>query len=510
MTPEPTAPKGGRWQRALRRILIRSLMLAAVLVAIVAVRCLYSFRDRTPGYTLDLQVSPERSEGNPRPLRAGFARTKITPDLTNPQHRIWMAGFSQNRAATNVHDDLWAIATVIDDGHTRVALVVLDAIGFFHDDVIAVRRRLSAELKVNYTVVCSTHNHSTPDLMGLWGPHPLRTGVDPGHREQAIAGAIAAVTAAVSNLQPARLAVHEIPVKPDGLLTDTRKPEVYDPDLRILQFTRADTGATLGTVTGWANHPETVWSKNQSLTADFPGYLREALENGVRHQGTLLEAGVGGIHLYINGAVGGLMSTTPNVTVRDPYLQQDFKSPSHEKALALGRQLASRILPRLEDTNVVGTTHVPIGLRARTVEIPLNNPAFLLAPAIGLIDRGHVRWKTLRTEVALITLGSTSLACIPGEIYPELVNGGVEAPSGGDYPGPPVEVPAIRDFLPGRTKFILGLANDEIGYIIPKTEWDREAPFTYGARKAPYGEINSVGPEAARIIQLTLRELSAR
>ncbi len=512
MNPEPAGPAGPRqpWQRTARRIIRRSLILAGVLVAIVGIRCLYAFRDRSPGYALDLHLpmAGAVTGSPPQRLRAGFGRIRITPDVANPAQPVWIAGFDQHRSATNVHDDLWAIAVVVDDGHTRLGLVALDAIGFFHDDVLAVRQRLPAELKLDYTIVCSTHNHSTPDLMGLWGPNPLRTGVNTAYRGQVIAGAVSALNSAVTNLQLVRMAVHEIAVAPAGLLTDTRKPEVFDPNLRVLQFLQVGTGATLGSVVGWANHPETVWSKNRSLTADFPGYLREALENGVEVGGATLEAGVGGIHVYVNGAVGGLMSTTPNVTVRDPYLQQDFKTPSHEKARALGRQLASRILPRLEDTNAPAADRVPIAVRARTIEIPLDNPMFLLAPVIGLIDRGHVHWKTMRTEVAVVTLGDVTLACIPGEIYPEIVNGGIESPPGGDYPGAPVEVPPIRELLPGKTKFILGLANDEIGYIIPRTEWDREAPHLYNATKAPYGEINSVGPDTARRIHQTMRELS--
>ena len=54
--------------------------------------------------------------------------------------------------------------------------------------------------------------------------------------------------------------------------------------------------------------------------------------------------------------------------------------------------------------------------------------------------------------------------------------------------------------MPGTTKFIFGLANDEIGYIIPKRQWDEKPPFCYGRQKAQYGEINSVGPETAPIL----------
>jgi hypothetical protein len=113
----------------------------------------------------------------------------------------------------------------------------------------------------------------------------------------------------------------------------------------------------------------------------------------------------------------------------------------------------------------------------------------------------------MRTEVALLRIGDTSIACVPGEVYPEIVNGGIVPTPGGDFDLEPLEVPAVRDLMPGRVKFIFGLANDEIGYIIPKSEWDTQAPFNYGAKGAPYGEINSVGPETARILHTALGDL---
>lgn len=61
----------------------------------------------------------------------------------------------------------------------------------------------------------------------------------------------------------------------------------------------------------------------------------------------------------------------------------------------------------------------------------------------------------------------------------------------------------------GRAGFIFGLANDEIGYIIPKSEWDTEPPYLYGAKKPVYGEVNSVGPETAGRIHQAIRELCA-
>ncbi len=91
--------------------------------------------------------------------------------------------------------------------------------------------------------------------------------------------------------------------------------------------------------------------------------------------------------------------------------------------------------------------------------------------------------------------------------HPEILNGGVEAPDGGDFKMEPVEFPAIVTQMPGKFKFFGGMANDMIGYIVPKSQWDENAPFTYGGDKAPYGEVNSLGPETAPTLHSATMDL---
>jgi len=482
------------------------LFLALILLLAVG-RGYFAFHDRLPGYTLDLKLKPGAQNVSPHALRVGFARVKINPDISNSRRPVYIAGFGQNRRATAIHDDLWAIACVIDDGTSRLGMVTLDAIGFFHDDVVRVRQRLDPSWKIDYAVICSTHNHSTPDLMGLWGRDFLHTGVDPEYLEQVRSACVTVLGQAVTQLQSARMSCSETPLATTNLVADTRKPIVFDPDLRVIHFVESSSAKTLGSIVGWADHPETPWSENTELTADFCGYLRQALEQGISVQGQKVAEGLGGIHLYVNGAIGGLMTTPPSVNVHDPYLNQDFQKPSHEKARAVGHILASKVLPLLTSTNQVFTDQASLEIHARTVQLPLGNDVFLLAGYLGLLDRGYVKWRTLRSEVALITLGDASIACVPGEIYPEIVNGGIERSPGGDFAIDPLEVPPLRQLMPGRYKFLFGLANDEVGYLIPKSEWDSKPPYLYGADHAPYGEINSVGPDAAATVHRALKEL---
>jgi hypothetical protein len=93
------------------------------------------------------------------------------------------------------------------------------------------------------------------------------------------------------------------------------------------------------------------------------------------------------------------------------------------------------------------------------------------------------------------------VAVIPGEIYPELVLGKVQDPvdPGADFPNAPIE-PSIYGQFTAKYRMLIGLGNDEIGYILPKRQWDEKPPYCYGRKKAQYGEENSVGPEAGPIL----------
>jgi len=485
--------------RLLRWIGVVLLLLVAGLAGFVW----WNLHDRNPGSQFNVTV--RASSSVPARLRAGFGRRVINPDMSKP---VWVAGFAHNRAATKIHDDLKAVAGVIDDGEHRIGIVALDAIGFFHDEVLAVRRSVPSSARLDYVIVASTHNHSAPDLMGIWGPSDLRSGIDPGYRRAVVAGAAGALLDAVEALTPASVSFVEVPLAPQGLVADSRDPQVFDPTMRLMLFTAPD-GKTVGSIVNWADHPETPWADNTELTADFPGYLRDALESGVTLDGRQVEAGLGGIHLYVNGAIGGLMTTNPATTVVDPYTQQSLGPPSHDKARALGRRLAQAALAAVRGGAAASQADPRIAFAARTIELKIDNPLFRLASALGLFGRGQPRLNTIRSEVAVVTFGDASVTCVPGELYPEIANGGIVRPPGADFAITPVEVPSLRELMPGRVKFLIGLANDEVGYIIPKSEWDNEAPWLYGSAERHYGEINSLGPETGPRIHAELKALAA-
>ena len=235
------------------------------------------------------------------------------------------------------------------------------------------------------------------------------------------------------------------------------------------------------------------------MISDFPHYLRESIESGIYEDDSLIMEGIGGICIFANGAIGGLMTTHPEFAVQDIRTGDLYLEPSFRKAEAQGISIASIGLKALfsqKDTLKEGS----ISLVANTFEIPLHNPIFRLGASLGILDRGMTGIFRVQSEVAAIKIGPAMFVTTPGEIYPEIVNGGIEAPEGRDFNIQPIEVPPIRKAMNAEYKFVLGLANDEIGYIIPKSEWDEKAPHIYEYKASPYGEINSMGPETAPIV----------
>ena len=148
-----------------------------------------------------------------------------------------------------------------------------------------------------------------------------------------------------------------------------------------------------------------------------------------------------------------------------------------------------------------------VSLVAKTIHLPLDNPLFRLAASLGVLDRGMIGLWQMRSEIAAFSVGPATFLTVPGEIYPEIINGGVETPEGADFVVSETEAPGLRGMMPGEYRFVIGLANDMIGYIVPKSQWDADPPYTYGSEHGHYGEINSVSPEAAPIVYEAAKEV---
>jgi hypothetical protein len=437
-------------------------------------------------------ISPPAAPG----LRFGFAKRAITPEVGRDP--VYLAGFDTNRKATGVHDDLWARAVAVGDGRQEVVIVAVDLIGVFHADVLKARELLQRKAPGATLVVASTHDHEGPDTLGLWGKGRFSSGVDPKYLDRVRGAIVEAAAEALSRMKPGRLLLAR--TRTPGLIEDSRLPRVIDDTLVAMQAVAED-GTTLGTVVDWSSHPEALGGKNTVVTSDYPHFLR-----------TRVEERLGGTCVFLVGAVGGLM--TPLGLKLTGAGGQPIPADSFALAQAVGERAADAALAALKAARPSVST--ALEHRSATVFVPLDNRLYRLAMLLGVLDR-HLHSEgrpatslfgnDLRTEVGYLRLGDAEALLVPAEVYPELVLGRIQDPQdpAADFPGAPRER-ALNTLLSSDFRLVVGLANDEIGYVIPRSEWDAKAPFAYGRKEAQYGEQNSVGPEAAA----TLAEAFAR
>jgi len=99
----------------------------------------------------------------PPPLEAGAAASNITPPLGT----LVVGGFAPY-PAQHVHDELYARCLVLDDGKTKIALVVCDLLGL-HRSVSVEARRLIQEatgIPPQNVLISATHTHSAGTTLG--------------------------------------------------------------------------------------------------------------------------------------------------------------------------------------------------------------------------------------------------------------------------------------------------------------------------------------------------------
>lgn len=444
---------------------------------------------------------------------------------------VWLAGFGQGRAAASVHDDLWARAVVLEQGETTVAIVALDLVGWFYDDGERIRSALAASMPgLDQLIVHATHQHEGPDVLGQWGQSLTQPGRDPAYMDEVVARAAEAVLQAWQGRQPATLRLGRVdtaaPFGSKGsrnTVRDSRDPVVIDEWLSTARFVDAS-GGTIATLINWSNHPEAVGSDNLAITSDFAHDLRQGVERGVGDQ-----PGLGGTAIFLNGTVGGLM-TPLGITVTD-LDGVDHSGNTFEKAQALGELLASLALRA--EAEATEQSDPRLSLRSGELFIPVENFAFQALFLIGVFERALYNYDPeadldednrpeVKTRLDLLRLGGLSLLTVPGELAPEVAIGGYDGSRvhtdedtliDPDNENPPdlSQAPAgpyLKEQMGGEHAWILGLGNDELGYLIPAYDYQlsESAPYLEEAPGHHYEETNSIGPAATPLVE----DLAAR
>lgn len=139
-------------------------------------------------------------DGSKHLLRAGAAASNITPPLDEPVVGGW-----NSPPATHVHDELYAKALVLDDGRTRLALVICDNLGIAREVCDAAKEIIHEKTGIapENVMISATHTHSS---ISATGPNRLVRYRDLRPYQQFLVQRIAdGVRRAVNNLEPAKI-----------------------------------------------------------------------------------------------------------------------------------------------------------------------------------------------------------------------------------------------------------------------------------------------------------------
>jgi hypothetical protein len=413
------------------------------------------------------------------PLRAAACARVITPVVgVNHSDPIYMAGFGNDRHPTGVHDDLWARGFVLENADRKIAIVTLDVVGYFHNEVQTIRALAAAAgFEADAIMVSSTHNHEGPDTMGLWGPDEFSTGVDVGYLDfvneqvvECLRDADAALVPAEMRFATGTTVGASLPPYPD-LVADGKVLEAYtfpgellvppregtvivegdpgeiiNPTVPSLQIRDRISQETLATVINYASHPEALGSSNTLLTSDFPHFMRERLEERY-----------GGTAIYVSADLGVLQGPL-DVDVTDPETGLPAPRRTFRFAEVMGHLLADRAAAALDGVTE-WQPNPPLDVRTEApIAVLVENPFFQILASIQIFGRRLPETigtdLAVTTEINAIRIGPAQLAVTPNEVDPQI----------GDL---------YRARMTGAEhRWIIGLGNDEIGYQMPVAKFN--------------------------------------
>lgn len=390
----------------------------------------------------------------PSSLMAGAASA-----VTTPREPVYLAGYGGAGLSKGVHDELYAKAVFITDGDQAAAVLTIDCIGLLHTEVLAIRREIGKLIPATAfdpanLIVSSTHTHLGPDVVGLWGPGRFTSGVQQDYLDDLVRIAASTVAEAWKSVRPAT-ATYGMGQFGDGWVYNISIPAEIDRTVTTMQFIDGS-GSSIATLTNFACHPTIIGPERKLISADYVAGFYQEMDR--RH---------GGTNLFLQGAIGGWVQ---------PVEENEF-AIAEMRGSGLAR-VASEALSR----SVSLGSH-DIRMRSSTFDMPVRSVGFKLLSRVGVLKR-KIR-RTVKTEVSWLRIGEAQFITHPGETSPYY---GIESRRMMHGSGP---------------KFVLGLSQDALGYLLKPEFFDEAAAIPH----AGYLTMVSVGRDGGPVLMEQLRKL---
>lgn len=369
-------------------------------------------------------------------FQVGAARRMITPNPLLPVS----GGIGTPQKATQKLGDLFVRACVFERGGTRIAIVSVDNLGW--PSVLGNKSRaLIKGIPPENVLISATHTHSAPDAYAF----PNEKGqsfADLGYLDRCVRAIADAVNEAVTNLRPATLKV-ALGVANGKIAYNYYAPELYDPRCGVIQALATDgpeAGKPLVTLVNYAIHPEVLGSEQGIMSPDLCGPLCDRIE-----------AKVGGMALFVNGAQGGMV-TADNRQANGP----DARIWS--ECVRIGQLLADEALRIVAQAQPQSSPS--LFCTARRVTFPIESEMMKFIVKNSPLKYEIAPGDKAVAQVNLLNIGTAQILSIPGEALPNI----------GYY---------LKRNMKTRVPLLFGLTNDAFGYMLTRVDFQSFKRYDY-------------------------------
>ena len=310
-------------------------------------------------------------------MKAGFGTADITP--TPP---VFLAGFgARNKPAEEVAEPLEARAVYLDDGRTRLCLIVCDLLGMSHDISRPIREHVASALGLGMesVMIACTHTHHAPSAMA--GTERLGWPTPEGFIALVRDGCVEAAEHARDNAADAQLSFGRFAL-PDGFGFNRRGGAYDEPVFSLL---RADPG---GIVANIGIHPVLLGPQWYAVSTDWVASFR-----------TELECEIGGTAVELTGALGDVNPLPPQgESGYEPWA-------TLEQTVEFGKRLGQAVIARLEDMKPIEDELRVV--RHETIDAPVGGTGLAALTGEPSMPVEFVEW----------AIGDVRLVSLPGEAF---------------------------------------------------------------------------------------------
>ena len=444
-----------------------------------------------------------------RVFRAGAAASNVTPQLG-----VSLAGSMRDHKGTHIHDELYARCLVLDDGSTRLAIVLIDNCMIPREIFDEAKRLVEADtgLPVSHMLMAATHSHSAPTTTPVF-----QSGPNEEYLPFLVQRIADGVRRAINQLEPARIACGNgsLPdevfnrrwfMQPDGLVEDPfgrrddtvrmnpprasehliRPAGPTDPEISIVAVESLD-GRRIALLANYSLH-YVGGVGGGHVSADYSGVFADRIQE-LLGADRLDPPFVG---IMSNGTSGDIN----NINFREPGENQ----PAYEQMRHVGRAAADEVHRAYE--GLTWRDWVPLDAAVKELELGVRRPdeadierarqivESAKGPEMQTMAEIYARETLLLSEypetvsliVQALRIGEVSVAAIPCEVFAEI---GLRLKAEGPFPD----------------AFTIELANGYNGYL-PTPEQHKLGGYETWRAQSSYLEVSASDAITAALLDL--------